>query len=452
MLKRSMAILAVGAVTALFVVPPAAAQEADYESYGAGASAAALFISLADQELTFSGTSAAVGMTDEGTIAAADGQAVTTPLFSTPGAPVESSGAVVTGQDCVVSEDLPAPIDLAGLDIACVNTSAGVVDGSPEGSSTSDEIVLEVLDSELVDQLAADLLTPLLEQLLAGLDPLLDALLLDETVAGVVDLLLADLQNSGTVATIEVAPTSSLATDVSALATSQGVTVELLPDLLPGVGPLATIVVGDAFASAVVEPGTDEVTLDGKAAYLSVDLTGLEVVLSALIGQVDEALLAQLPPELGEVLGPIFDQVLALLTGLDTQIEELVNVTVDQLACTPDNPLAALLCFTAGGVNELDAAGLEGYGFTYGDGTRGIEAEILGLSVLDGTIELGIGQAAAGANAVLAQDIPRQEPPPAEPQAPLPRTGIDSGTPVALALFAAAAAGLAVVRRTRTTV
>ncbi|MGK2949555.1 MAG: hypothetical protein ACSLFP_13345 [Acidimicrobiales bacterium] len=448
MFKRSMAILAVGAVTALFVVPPAAAQDAEFESYGAGASAAALFISLAEQELTFSGTSAAVSSEP---LAAADGQAVTTPLFSTPGAPVESSGAVVTGQDCILSEDLPAPINLAGLDISCVNTSAGVVDGSPEASSASDEIVLEVLDSELVDQLAADVLTPLLEQLLAGLDPLLDALLLDETVAGVVDLVLADLQNSGTVDTIEVAPTSSLATEVSSLATSQGVTVELFPDLLPGIGPLATVVVGDAFASAVADPATGEVTLDGQAAFLSVDLTGLEVVLTALIGQVDEALLAQLPPELGEILGPIFDQVLALLTGLDTQVEDLVNVTVDQLAC-PDSPLAALLCFSAGGVNELDAAGLEGYGFTYGDGTRGIEAEILGLSVLDGVLQLGVGQAAAGANAVLAQEIPRQEPPPAEPQAPLPRTGIDSGTPVALALFAAAAAGLAVVRRTRTTV
>lgn len=451
MFKRSMAILAVGAVTALFVVPPATAQDAEFESYGAGASAAALYLSLADQELTVSGTSAAIGRTADGILAAADGQALTSPIFSTPGAPVSSDGPLETGVDCAIDEEIPPPIDLAGLELACVRTSAEVPDGSPEASATSDQIVIEVLDSELVETLTIDLLTPLLEQLLDGLDPVLEALLLDDTVATIIDLLLADLQNDGTVATIEVAPTSSLADEVSALATSQGVTVELLPDLLPGIGPLATIVVGDAFASAVVDPATGEVTLDGQAAFLSVDLTGLELVLSTLLGEVGTTIGSQFPPPLDALIAELLGQVTTLLTTADETVEDLVNVTIDQLAC-PDSPLAAILCFSAGGVNELDAAGLEGYGFTYGDGTRGIEAEILGLSVLDGVLQLGIGQAAAGANAVLAQDIPRQEPPAEEPPAPLPRTGIDSGTPLALALFAAAAAGFAVVRRTRTTV
>jgi LPXTG-motif cell wall-anchored protein len=122
---------------------------------------------------------------------------------------------------------------------------------------------------------------------------------------------------------------------------------------------------------------------------------------------------------------------------------------VEELAC-PDSPLAALLCFSAGGVNELDAAGLEGYGFTYGEGTRGIEAEILGLSVLDGVLELGIGQAAAGANGVVAAAPPVPTTAPPATDAPLPRTGVEDATPLALALGAAAALGLTIVRRTRT--
>jgi hypothetical protein len=446
MFRRSLAILAVAAVTALFAVPQASAQDAELDPYGAGASATALFLSILEEEieLTFSSTSAAVGSEPE---AAADGQAAATPLFSTPGAPVSSTGALVEGEDCALAEDLPAPINLAGLDIACVRTAAEVADGSPAAGATSDEIVLEVIDSELVEQLSADLLGPLLEQILAPITSQLGTL--GTSLETLVDLLLADLENGGTLATIEVAPTSSTASEVESLATAQGATIELLPGLLPGIGPIATVVVGDSFSSAAVDPATGEVTIDGQAAFLTVDLVGLELVLETLLGTVGDTLTEELGP-LGEVLQPVLDAVLDLVLGLDDQVEELVNVTIDQLAC-PDSPLAAILCFEAGGVNELDAAGLEAYGFTYGEGTRGIESSILGLSVLDGLIELGIGQTAAGANGVLAVAPPVAPPtaPPAE-QPPLPRTGMDGATPLALALFAAAAAGLAIVRRTRT--
>lgn len=446
MFKRPVAILSCAALLTMLASPAAQAQDPELESFGAGASATALFLSLLDQELTFSSTSAAVGSTPE---AAADGQAAVTPLFSSPGAPVESTGALVEGEDCVLDENLPAPIDLAGLAIACVRTSAEVADGSPEGTSTSDEIELEVISAELVGELSDTLLRPLLEQLLAGLEPLLAQLgQVGPSLDLVIDLLLADLEDGGALATVTVAPTSSTASEVASLATAQGADIELLPGLIPGAGPLATVTVGDSFASATYNPETGDVETDGQAAFLSVDLTGLELVLNALIGQVGAVIIDQLPAPLDEVLQGIVDQIVALVTDLDTQVEELVNVTVDQLAC-PDSPLAALLCFTAGSVNQLDQAGLESYGFdAFGADTSGVESTILGLSVLDGTIELGIGQTAAGANAVAAEPVT-----PSSPETPvqrgLPTTGADDMMPLALALFAAATIGLTLVRRTR---
>jgi hypothetical protein len=328
-----------------------------------------------------------------------------------------------------------------------------VADGSPTGASTSDEIVLDIISAELVGQLSDQALRPLLTQLLAGLAPLLaqlEALFPDPTPSlnTLISLLLDDLEDGGSAATITVAPTSSEATDVESRAESQGAVVDLLPGLLPGIGSLATVTVGDSFSSAVYDPATDTVTLDGKAAFLELDLTGLELILQALLGNIGPALADQFPEPLDDVVAGLIEDITDLVLDLDDEVEALVNVTVDQLAC-PDSPLAAILCFEAGGVHELDAAGLEARGFTYGEGTRGIEAEILGLSVLDDTIALGIGQTAAAANGTLA--APPQSPPNENtPQEPLPRTGGAPSAPLALGLFAAAVLGLAAVRRTRT--
>lgn len=449
MFKRTVAILTCSTILALVTAPAAHAQDPELESYGAGASATALLLNLLEQELTFSSTSAAVGSEPK---AAADGQAAATPLFSTPGAPVESTGALVEGEDCVVDEDLPAPINLAGLEISCVRTSAAVTDGSPDAGSTSDEIVLDVISAELVGEVTDTVLRPLLEQLLAALEPLLAQLGdIGPSLDLVIDLLLNDLSDGGSLATVTVAPTTSTASEVASIATSQGAVVDLLPGLLPGIGSIATVTVGDSFSSATYDPATGEVTTDGQAAFLSVDLTGLETVLTALIGQVGDAVTSELPAPLDDLLQGIVNQIVAALPGIDSQVEDLVNVTVDQLAC-PASPLAALLCFEAGTVNQLDQAGLASYGFdAFGEGTEGVESTILGLSVLDGTLELGIGSTAAGANAVLADTVV----PPTTTETPptrrsLPTTGADSATPIALALFAAAGVGLALVRRTRT--
>ena len=449
MFKRTVAMAGTAAVVATLCVPSAQAQDAEVDPYGAGATATALLLRLLDQELTFSSTAAAVGSEPE---AAADAQAAAIPpLFESPGAPVASTGALVTDQDCALDEELPEPVNLLGATIACVETTAEASDGSPEGTATSSELFVDITSAELVGELTDSVLRPLLEELLAGLDTILAEL--DEILGEVpavdtlIDLVLADLENGGTVANIEVAPTSSHATDVESRAESQGAVITLLPDLLleGGALPLAVITVGNAFSSAVYDPATDAVALDGQAAFLDVDLTGLEIVLDQLVAGIDAGLDGlPLPPEVSDALAGLLGDLDALLRGADEQVEALVNVTVDQLAC-PASPLAVLLCFQAGAVGELDAKGLEANGFAFGDGTRGIGAEVLGLSVLDDTIAIGIGQTAAGANGEPAASAPPVDP----TDQSLPRTGGGPSPLLALGLFGAAVAGLATLRRTR---
>jgi hypothetical protein len=461
MLKRSLATVTCSAVLALVFAPAAHAQDPDLESYGAGASATALVLSLLEEELTFSSTGAAVGSTPE---AAANGQALTTPLFSSDPSEVSSEGAPVTGESCVLEVDLPAPINFAGPDsgVSCVDTSAAVTDGSPLGSSESAEVTLDIISAELVATVTDTLLRPLLTEVLAGLETVLtslDALLVaDLDLDLLIDRLLETLTTGETLASVGVGETSSTATDVEGLATVTGVEIVLLPGLLlPGAAPLplATVTVGDSFSSAAYDPASGEIATDGQAAFLDVDLTGLEIVLNGLVGGIGDALTGGetpiIPDPLAEIVSGLLADLLELAGDLDDEVEGVVNVTVDQLAC-PDSPLAAVLCFEAGTVNELDAAGLESYGFdAFGEGTEGIESTILGLSVLDGTLELGIGQTAAAANAVPADDtaLPGDPPTSAPPRGTLPTTGADDMLPVTLALFAAAVAGITLIRRTR---
>jgi hypothetical protein len=446
MLKRSVAILATTACLAFALAPSAqAAPPEDVDPYGAGAAASALTIQLADLDLTFSATGVAISSKPE---AAANGQAVT--LVDTEPTVVTSTGAEETAQDCVLPIDLPAPIDITGIDIACVDMAAAVTGEGPASSSESGEITIAINSSaEAVQQLIDLLLEPLLTEILAPITATLTSLglSLDPLVA----LLLADLSNGGNLAEIEVAPTSSTASAIASRAEAQGVTLSLLPDLLPGVGSIADVVVGDSFASAVYNPETGEVDTDGKAAFLSVDLSGLELLLNALLGQVLGTVTGQLPP------GPISDVVQALLTtltglisGLDSTVEDVVNVTVDQLAC-PGSPLAALLCFTAGSVHDMDAAALTAHGFEYGEGTTGIQADVLSLNVLDDLLVLGVGQTAAAANGIPAQDPPTTTvPDDPETQRPLPTTGGTPALPLAMLLFGAAAGAAVLVRRSRT--
>jgi hypothetical protein len=423
MLRRTIGIGAAAAAVTIAGIVPAGAQTSPggLASYAAGAKATALDLTVFGQSLTVSETTAGIDSTAK---AVADGHALLTPAFSSPGAAVTSTGSPVTGQDCQ-EIDLPSPINLAALDIVCVDTSAAVTGGNPLGSSLSKEIVIEVKAGDLV---ATTPLADVVGQIQTGLGSLFDALVpvtqpleeqtqiqLDDIVNGLLD----EVQAGDVLARITVAPTSSIsqfATGVSAAAKSNGVVVELLPNL-PG-GALAVATVGESTASVVRDATTGAPTLAGSAAVLNVTYP------NGLLGG----------------LGVLTDA-----------LGQAVNVTVDQLACGDANPLSDVICFTLGGTKDLDQASAKALGLDFGPNTVGRESSVLSLNLLsaapEGGIVLNVGHTAAASGSTLPAPLPGG---PLE-DLPLPRTGGDTAMPLTLALLAVGAVGAGLLRRTRTT-
>jgi hypothetical protein len=429
MLRRTIGISAAAAAISIAAIIPASAQTSPggLESYAAGAKATALDLTVFGQELTVSDTAAGI---DSSAKAVADGKALLTPLYSSAGAPVASNGTT-TGSDCQ-EIDLPSPVNLAAIDLVCVNTSAVLTGGNPIGSSTSNQVVIEVKAGDLI---ATTPLADVVGQIQDGLGSLFDALvpitqpIEDATqieLQGIVDGLLSEVQTGDVLVRITVAPTVSTsqfgATGVAANAVSNGVIVELLPNL-PG-GALAVATVGASTAGVVRDATTGAPTLSGAAAVLNVTYPN------------------------------------GLLGGLGVLTDALgaaVNVTIDQLACNAANPLADVICFTVGANNDLDAAEAKALGLDFGPSTVGRETSVLGLTLLaaapEGGIVLNVGHTAAAAgSAVPAPQAAAPGPLPrgADPLVPSARTGGEAATGLTLALLAVGAAGVALVRRSRT--
>jgi len=464
-MRRTAAILATTGALALGFLPQAGAQDPTLSAYGAGAQATAMQISLAGEfDAAFSVTGASVA--GEPAQAKANGAAALITGVSEDITTAQTPGDPATAESCILDEELPSPLNLAGLALACVEMAT---DDKPSGSSASEEVGLVVGAPDALDTIVETALTPILDQVLAGLDPVLASIEgLDATVGSVLDTVLANIEGGDTLATVTVAPTSSQASKVAGHSEARGVVVSLLPglELAAGeasidVGPLATITLGDAFAEAVYDAASGEVVTDGKAAFISVDLAGLQALVDAVIVQVEgllAGLLEPLPAEvknplLDTVLGPVLDAVDTLVEALDTEIEANVNVAVEELACTEENPLAPVLCFTAGTVKQLDAEAAKGLGYDFGPTTKGVQAEVLDLALLSALGEspllgLSIGGASAAAAAAPASPLPAPAPQDPTPQS-LPRTGADSALPVGLGLLAVAGLGVAVLRRTR---
>lgn len=407
MLRRTTAILATTGALALGFVPQAGAQDPGAPTYGAGAQATALQISLLDQfQAAFSVTGAAV--TGEPAKAAANGAAALITGASEDLTSAATPGTTPTAQSCVADEALPPPINLAGIELACVDMTT---DAGPTGHSVSKELGLTVTSADAVQQVT-DALAPVLDQILAGLQPVLTQIDPTATVAALVDDVLANLDGGTTLATIQLAPSSSDASKITGRGEAKGVgPITLLPDLtLDGADlpDLAVLTVGDAFAQATYDAATGQVVTDGKAAFLTVDLAGLQALVDALVADVQTLIEAlPIPPEVtgavsGSILGPVLDGVTTLVSALDTQIEANVNVVVDQLACGDANPLTPVLCFTAGGVRQLDAAAAKALGYDFGPTTKGIQAQVLGLALLSAAgdspvLGLRVGGASAAA-------------------------------------------------------
>jgi hypothetical protein len=261
----------------------------------------------------------------------------------------------------------------------------------------------------------------------AGLGQLFEALtpvtepLSEETqieLDSIVDGLLSEVQEGDVLVRITVAPTTSAGERLQASATSNGVIVELLPNL-PG-GALAVATVGASSAGVVrdLTQAGAPVTLTGSPALINVTYP------NGLLGG----------------LGVLTDA-----------LGEAVNVTVDQLACGPDNPLTDVICFTLGGTNDLDQAEAAALGLDFGPSTVGRETSVLSMNLLgaapEGGVVLHVGHTAAAAGVAYVAPLPREPELPVD--LPLPRTGADSALPLTLALLAVGTAGAVLVRRTR---
>lgn len=424
MMRRTIGIGAAAAAISIAGIIPAAAQTSPggLESYAAGARATAVDLTVFGQRLTVSETTAGIDSTAK---AVADGRALLTPAFSSPGAAVSSTGNPVTGQDCE-EIDLPSPINLAAIDLVCVDTSAAVTGGNPLSSAISKEVVVEVKASDLI---ATTPLADVVGEIQTGLGSLFEALVpitepleeqtqiqLDEIVDGLLD----EVQEGDTLVRITVAPTSSIsqfASGVSAAAKSNGVVVELLPNL-PG-GALAVATVGESTASVVRDAVTGEAKPEGSAAVLNVTYP------NGLLGG----------------LGVLTDA-----------LGEAVNVTVDQLACGDANPLSPVICFTLGTSKALDQASAKALGLDFGPNTVGQESSVLGLTLLsaapEGGIVLNVGHTAAASGSTMPGPLPGG--PLEKLDDPLPRTGSNTAMPLTLALLAVGAAGAGLLRRSRT--
>jgi hypothetical protein len=451
MLKRTLAILATGAVGALALAPSAGAQDTgpELKPYGAGAFASALEVTLLGQDLAVSNTSAAITSTPE---AKSDGSALLLAGTPLPGnTPSSAPGGKGENKSCALDLNLAqltaGAISLADAGLACINTTAKTQPGITEATSASGELIINITAP------AGDILAPILEPLGSAvqdqvLKPLLDALapltggIKDATqidLPAIVDDLVGNLLSvdpNVVIAQIAVAPSGSKASfatadGVLAQAGSSGATITILPDLLqdllglglniPAVGPLATIKVGASQASVAFDK-------DAKAKPNASTAKILDI---------------QLAPSLG---------ILSQITGqLTSALEQLAGAT-GALGCNANNPLAGIVCIDLGSVRELTTQEMKDHNLWFGDGTIGREASAATVRVLSiasdslGGDVLGIrlGSSDAAANAAIT--TPDTVPTPIK----LPKTGGTPSLPVALVLMLGAGGLAALVRRTRT--
>lgn len=451
MLRRTTAILGTTAVLALGVMAPAQAEEPNLESYQAGATGTALQLTLLGEQLAVSQTNALVTSSPT---ANADGAALLLAGTPVPGsAPSAAPEGPATNESCPLELDLnevtQGALSALELEVACFTTSASN-EGGPDAEAGSGEVVIRVLSpgGALVEPILGPVLdgvTSVTDPVVGALDPLLGAIqdVTEIDVEDVLDQLTTALADETFVlAEIVIAPSVSHATanavdGVVAEAGTNGVTIKLLPGLestlaslvglvdIPNPAPeLLKVTVGSATARVTRNATTGAASTDGSAAQLA------SVSFADSLG----------------ILGDVADQ----LTGA---IDSLAAAGAP-LSCQ-GGALADILCVDLGSVRELSVDELKARNLYFDEGTVGVEATAATISVLPiladvlggDVLGLSLATSTAAANAVVPQTT--RNVPPAPPG--LPKTGGETGLPIALALFAVAGVGGTLVRRTRRT-
>ena len=464
MLKRTLAILATGAVGALALAPSAGAiANPKLDPYGAGAYASALEITLLGQDIAVSNTSAAITSTPE---AKADGSALLIAGNPIPGAtPAAAPGGPETNKSCAVDIDLGeitgGAIDLADAHLACISTGALANDERTQAASQSGEVIINVTAP------AGSVLTPILEPLgdavsnqvldplLDGLAPLLDAINdatqidLDTVLRDLVDTVVS-VDPDIVIAQIAVAPTHSLAAatnaeGVIAEAASSAATIRILPDLL---NTLSNLILPGTNLPALVIP---DAQVDDALATIKVGNSTASVKRHPDTGVADPS--ASIARVLDVSLTPALGIVNGLVENVTGAVQQLTGALSNVIGCNVNNPLADLICIDLGVVKELSTQELQDRNLDFGAGTVGREATALTVRVLpiledalggDAlALRLGTSTAAANATPKVATNVPLPQ--------KLPKTGGGPSLPLAFVLMLGAAGATALVRRARVT-
>jgi len=328
MFRRTGAIaLAALVVSAFMVVPsPASAQtvQTRAESFIATASARALNLSILNLNVTVGGSG--IQMTS-----APAGKATGAGVLLAPGT-ISTVEATTAGQAlappkaCVV--DLPL-LNLIDVELACGEARVDTNPGGPQTFGRGSVAAINVGGQQILALLAPvlDVLTPLLDQVLGTVQPVLGSLLGNLTGplltqlnvdpnTGLVSSLVDGLKQATQLATIRLGDSTSQGITepgkITATANAQGGQIDVLPGLALGGAPLLSIVVGSAKATSVFDRAGGTSTPGFDAAILTVKL-GLPI-----LGGVTE-----IPVKLGAPLtllaGTPLESTIALGAGTTTR-------------------------------------------------------------------------------------------------------------------------------------
>lgn len=389
---------AAGALTlaSVFVTGPVAADTP--ESYVGSAAARALDLKLLGQGVTVGVTTAKV---TSGQTAVAEGAGLALVAGATQRAEVSGEGTNTRPEACTVA--LPV-LDVLNIGLACGAASASVTGGNPAASSSGKIAGVDLSLDSALGLLGLDgLLTGTVETVentLCGTTGVVTTLPVGGLLCPVVNTAtgtLTDVLNTKTLEVVVGDSTTNITTDagkVTATSAAKGAEIRILPlrvdSLGVDLGPLATITVGSASATAVYDRASGRSTPTADPSLVTIKL-GVTDLLPA------------------------------------TTISLPVGVSETILAGTP---------------LESDIIVAAGRSVTNADGTVSAIADGVKLHLLKGLsggIELSLAHAEAGAGGSLAQVTP------VATNVELPRTG---GTPW-MPIVGVGVLGLAVlVRRT----